>query len=158
MVFWLALSLFISASFAQSSEWYFDRAINGVEFWKHPSLKNTRIVVDTQNLGSHQPPEYYQTPVFVTELQQRKREVLKYFAIEDWQVKIEKVQRLGDDVVVDFSGSYLDASRKRVFYQERHLYGPKRLKQFLFTAENQDQLHREQLLTTFESIGKKAGQ
>ncbi len=117
-----------------STSWYFDKAINGVEFWKHPEMKEARIVLERQTTKSSPELKYYQSKEFTETFQTRKRMTLSFFSITEWTVTVESVKKVGADIVVDFSGTYLDRTSTKVTYRERHFYGPNQVTQLLFTA------------------------
>jgi hypothetical protein len=121
-------------AFAAGGEWYFDQSINGVEFWKNPTQKECRIVVDKQLKSSNKPLEFYQSDIFKHELQERKKSTLSFFGVHQWSVRVEEVSRKDSDIVVDFSGDYDDQNNEKTYYRERHLYGPQRFVQLLYTC------------------------
>ncbi len=131
----ILIALSFSGGYASASNsWYFDKAINGVEFWKHPEMKDARIVLERQAVKSPTELKYYQSKEFTETFQARKRMTLSFFSITEWTVTVESVKKVGADVVVDFSGSYLDRISTKVTYRERHFYGPNQVIQLLFTA------------------------
>ncbi len=130
----ILISLLAGGPAIASNSWYFDKAINGVEFWKHPEMKDARIVLERQTTQSPTDLAYYQSKEFAETFQSRKRMTLSFFSITEWTVTVESVKKVGTDIVVDFSGTYVDRTSTKVTYRERHFYGPKRLIQLLFTA------------------------
>ena len=146
------ITLFSSTCFSGANDWYFDRAINSVEFWKNPSEKGCRIVVDKQEEASNKPIEYYKTPLFQKELQAKKKEALSMFGVDQWTVKFENVSKIKDEIVVDFSGDYLDNSKEKTAYRERHIYGPEKYTQFLYTCP--DNVSSSDMGLVFDQIRK----
>lgn len=126
--------IILTSNVSAAPEWYFDKAMNGVQFWKNKDQKNCRVVVDQQAEGSNKPIDYYRTNVFTEELQKNKKFTLGMFGIEDWTVKINNVSEKDDKIIVDFSGQYRDQNNENTFYSERHIYGAKDLIQFLYTC------------------------
>lgn len=146
---WLKIFFFCSClgfinSYAFSSEWYIDKSIDGVEFWKHPELKQTRVLYQHQLTKNTYQPDFYQSEDFQKKLQQDKKKTLSFFGIENWDFKITKTEIHKEFVEVVFEGSYDDREGQKTYFIEMHLYGPQKVSQILFSSEkNTPQAHQK---------------
>lgn len=122
--------------FAES--WYLEKSINGVEFWKHPELKKTRILIQYQLTKNTYLPEFYQSEDFQKKLQSNKRDTLKFFGITEWNFIIDHTLTKKEHVDILFRGDYIDGKGQKTFFLEKHLYAENSVTQILFSSEETD--------------------
>jgi hypothetical protein len=68
---------------AASNSWFFDKPLNGVDFWKHPEMKDARIVHERQTTKSPRELANHQSKEFTETFQSRKRMTLSFLSITE---------------------------------------------------------------------------
>jgi len=114
MKYYLTLILLILPSItlaSKSSSWYFDRAINGVEFWKNDDFSKCLITAQKLNESNSQTLDYFLSDNFTKNMQDKKKLTLGILGLENWTVQINKTYEINKEVRVEMSGDYTDMQK-----------------------------------------------
>lgn len=119
---------------AQAAEWILAQEMEGTKLWKHKRLPEVRLAQTITTPKKVQSLSYYQSHEFQRLLQDQKKKALEFFGVRDLKIQVLKVEEKNNEIIVHFKGSYLDHAGVTTFYEEKHLYGDKKITQFLMTA------------------------
>lgn len=136
--------LVFCASQVHGAEWYLARSIDGVEFWKHPEIKDARVLVQHQLSKNTFKPDFYKSSKFQKDLQENKKKTLSYFGVNDWQFEISETRIQKDTAEITFHGSYRDKDNEKTSFFEKHYYREDNFTQILFTTSIDDKSVNQQ--------------
>lgn len=128
------LCLFPMSELKAQVEWYFEEAINGIEFWKNSKLPHCQIVKEDLSITTQKDISFYRSEVFFKDLQEAKKQTLSFLGINDWMLSNHQVEQVKDSISIHFTGKYTDSRAEITYFVENHLYHKNTLTQFLYTC------------------------
>lgn len=146
----ILLLLTLNGSEAFSSDWLLSSHFDDVKIWKNKIHKDMRIVTESKIISSSDAFKSFFSQSFLNELKLKKKRILDIMGVSNWESSLESLQKYKSGVLINFSGSYLDKSGAKIYYQERHFYDSKRSIQMLLTSSHQ--VSKEWAKKAFEKI------